>query len=296
MACGWYFFVVKNNMRSLMVIITLICCDCFQKSLYVNTRQMLTRSVGSTEKSIFDNKRQAYSLFFAKKTNMVQYAVNETCIEVESPEELAGGTNNLRGNTNQRTKKPETLEPYYWTIHSDPFSIERDQTSLSVNQIRFTIRGNPLPLRRHRTARGFMYNPSSVKQMEFRQLVQNMIFEDNEVDEPLFSQSQALAVAIVFCMKRPKSHFIGGKPSPGRLRSTAPAQTSTTRTDVDNLAKFVLDSLNGLLYADDRQVTSLHVVKVLDNRDECSGSTEVLVRPIREDDVPVLINKATDNW
>ena len=49
------------------------------------------------------------------------------------------------------------------------------------------------------------------------------------------------------------------------------------RPDIDNLAKFVLDALNGLLYTDDRQVVKLLVYKLLDNQGECEGRTVVEV-------------------
>jgi Holliday junction resolvase RusA-like endonuclease len=59
---------------------------------------------------------------------------------------------------------------------------------------------------------------------------------------------------------------------------------------VDNLAKFVLDSLNGLLYDDDRQVCSLHATRLLDNDGLCLGSTEVCVRAVGDADLPRLLN------
>ena len=77
------------------------------------------------------------------------------------------------------------------------------------------------------------------------------------------------------------------------MRENAPPQTSQTRTDVDNLTKFVLDSMNELLYEDDRQILSLHVTKVLDNEGLCEGSTEVYVRSINEKDVDILIHNSS---
>ena len=63
---------------------------------------------------------------------------------------------------------------------------------------------------------------------------------------------------------------------------------------MDNLAKFVLDSLNGLLYEDDRQVVKLCAVKVLDTPVEngdggddglCLGGTDVEISVLREEDL-----------
>jgi len=63
-----------------------------------------------------------------------------------------------------------------------------------------------------------------------------------------------------------------------------------TRTDVDNLAKFVLDSLNGVLYEDDKQVASLQVTKVYDNEDPYTGSTDVIIRAMNENDLYTIAN------
>ena len=63
--------------------------------------------------------------------------------------------------------------------------------------------------------------------------------------------------------KRPKSHF-----KKGELRLNAPRHVLKT-PDVDNLAKFVLDSLQKNVLADDKYVTTLVVRKRW-----CSEETE----------------------
>jgi Holliday junction resolvase RusA-like endonuclease len=64
-----------------------------------------------------------------------------------------------------------------------------------------------------------------------------------------------LTATLVFHYARPEAHYR----KDGELRSTAPEFPS--RHDVDNLAKLVLDALNGLLYDDDRQITVLMASK-----------------------------------
>lgn len=56
------------------------------------------------------------------------------------------------------------------------------------------------------------------------------------------------------------------------LRDNAP-QFHTSRTDLDNLVKMVLDSINEHAYEDDRQVVSVRAIKTYCERDV--GSTEV---------------------
>jgi hypothetical protein len=50
------------------------------------------------------------------------------------------------------------------------------------------------------------------------------------------------------------------------------------------MAKFVMDSLNGLLYVDDRQVVVLNVRKVLDCDGLCLGATDVEICVVKEDE------------
>lgn len=62
---------------------------------------------------------------------------------------------------------------------------------------------------------------------------------------------------LIFLFKRPKSHL---KRS-GGLRKGVSARHIRT-PDTDNLAKFVMDSLNGTYYKDDAQIVDLHVQKM----------------------------------
>ena len=208
-------------------------------------------------------------------------------------------------------------------------------------RIKFTIRGNPRVLVRHRTARGFVYNPSRAMQESFRDALLGLLpsrfrptvtdddddedddddDEDEDDDEDddvgtirggrrgggggsssppivpavLFSEGESLRLSIIFRMKRPASHFVAGRrtgPS-SRLKpafSSAggrPMPAAAIRSDVDNLAKFVMDSLNGVLYVDDRQVVNLNVMKVLDSEGPCFGATEVEICVLREGDMMV---------
>jgi Holliday junction resolvase RusA-like endonuclease len=144
-----------------------------------------------------------------------------------------------------------------------------------------------------------MYNPSAEAQDSFRKVVRELLLskEDNDDDAenfPTIFPTQSLVMTIAFRMKRPKKHFSANRPGTGRLRATAPPQTSAMRSDVDNLAKFVLDSLNGMMYEDDRQVCSLHVTKFLDNEDYCLGATEVCVRVLDDADLPNLLDNSFD--
>jgi Holliday junction resolvase RusA-like endonuclease len=126
-------------------------------------------------------------------------------------------------------------------------------------QISFTVPGNPVALKRHRSfTRGTMhgtYDPSKGDKADF--LAKAM---ENRPDEPL---DEPLFVSLTFCFIRPKSHFRTGKYS-HELKPNAPAWHTKT-PDADNLAKFVCDSLNGIFWRDDSIVCHLTVSKEYSN-------------------------------
>jgi Holliday junction resolvase RusA-like endonuclease len=196
--------------------------------------------------------------------------------------------------TTKKKKKKKEKGPAHWIGESDKVLIEygNSNSTQGVSLLHFKVRGHPRPLTRHRTSFGRVYNPSEKLQESFRQVVRELIFSKGDIQAPIFDDDESLVMTIVFRLKRPKKHFKSGKPGPGRFRADAPPQTSQTRTDVDNLIKFVLDSMNEVLYPDDRQIMSVRVTKVLDNEDMCEGSTEICLRSIEENFVDDLISNS----
>jgi len=191
-------------------------------------------------------------------------------------------------------KKAVPSEPAYWIDEMDNVAIENDGNN---RRIKFTIRGNPKVLVRHRTARGFMYNPSKASQDLFRDCLLEALPQEyhpiiidsgeSDSDEPtvMFPEHEFLKLSLTFRMKRPNNHFIGSKPGSGRLKPNAPQKYYNNRSgDVDNLCKFVMDSLNQVLYADDRQVVCLNAIKVVDSDGDCKGSTDVEISVLNDED------------
>ena len=169
-----------------------------------------------------------------------------------------------------------------------------ESKSKVASTVHFKIYGNPRPLQRHRTTRWRTYNPSAEYQEHFQDAFKKLVrnFYGKSIDDPLFGATEYLSTTIVFRMKRPKSHFVNNKPGPGRLKAKSPPLLASIRSDVDNLTKFVLDSLNGVLYEDDRQIVSLRATKLLDNEDDCVGSIEFFVRSVDEKDVEKLVESS----
>lgn len=146
---------------------------------------------------------------------------------------------------------------------------------------KFVVHGRPLPLQRHRCVKSTnrMYDPSAAAKRDFLRLC-------IAKRPPCGALAGPLAVHLKFRMPRPKSHFRTGKFN-HVLRADAP--TLHTKTpDVDNLAKFVLDALNGTFYVDDAQIVRLSAVKDYASAEECArdheaaraGSTHVEIEPL----------------
>jgi len=123
----------------------------------------------------------------------------------------------------------------------------------------FTIYGNPKPQSR----------PRFFKRGNFTQ-----VYDKDKPDKENFAEvakyespenplDTALKVSIEFYIKRPKNHYRTGKYS-GELKDNAP-MIHTKKPDIDNYAKFVLDSLTGLYWVDDSQIYELILTKQYGN-------------------------------
>jgi Holliday junction resolvase RusA-like endonuclease len=110
----------------------------------------------------------------------------------------------------------------------------------------------PTSQKRHRHTRGGRtYDPCSEQKRDFLKLCRCISAppEDAHMRAPV-------ECTLVFTFARPCSH----RTSKGVLRKAAPLR-HVYKPDADNLAKFVMDALNGVYYKDDSQICALHVVK-----------------------------------
>ena len=108
-------------------------------------------------------------------------------------------------------------------------------------KIEFTVLGNPKALKRHRTFRrgNFVgqYDPS-VKEKDDFLVLAHQHAPPQPIDVPV-------KLRVEFLFARPKSHY-----RKGILKQDAPI-THIGRPDIDNLIKFIMDSLNGVYWKDD---------------------------------------------
>lgn len=115
-------------------------------------------------------------------------------------------------------------------------------------RIYFEVQGDPLAQKRHRSVkRGdyiHQYDPCADDKKTFA-----LICREKAPSKPI---SGPVKVNCSFFFQRPKSHYKSNDRSRG-LKATAPT-FHVTKPDRDNLDKFVLDSLSGIYWVDDKQV------------------------------------------
>ncbi len=80
-----------------------------------------------------------------------------------------------------------------------------------------------------------------------------------------------LRINLLFGMPRPKSHFGTGR-NAWKLKQSAP-EHHTKKPGIDDLGKFVLDCLTGVVFKDGSQIVETKAIKFYDD----VGSTEVQI-------------------
>ena len=134
-------------------------------------------------------------------------------------------------------------------------------------RLRFVVYVDPKPKLRPRfnTVSKRVYTPGKVTsyQNEVRDQVVRAYGYDAEY--PIFPKGSALAVDVDFVTKLPKSH------KGSRIKSPMKMHWRDNGDDIDNLAKSVLDGLNGIIWEDDRQITEMRMRKLWASREKRPG-------------------------
>jgi Holliday junction resolvase RusA-like endonuclease len=157
------------------------------------------------------------------------------------------------------------------------------QNDSTIRLAHFTVFQTPRPLRRPimKNLKRFgrfgvrVINPSKSIQDSFSTAVKDLMGGSTM---PLFEDepSTGLAVSIYFRIRRPNNHYVGGRRLVGNIR-TDMARIRPTGGDLDNLLKFILDALNGILYTDDKQVIAIKTMKLWADDPTSLGSTTVKI-------------------
>tara|TARA_Y100001963_G_C6773707_1_gene446242 strand:- start:1328 stop:1825 length:498 start_codon:yes stop_codon:yes gene_type:complete len=122
------------------------------------------------------------------------------------------------------------------------------------------ILGKPVAQKRHRYTfkKGFArnYDPSFTDKKKFKAKVLEFA--------PYNILKGSIVLCITFHMPRPKNHYRTGKFS-HLLKKDSP-NLHIVKPDIDNLVKFVMDAMQGILWNDDCCISALEARKVYSDK------------------------------
>ena len=123
-------------------------------------------------------------------------------------------------------------------------------------KLTFTVKGDPQGKQRHRTGRGHSYTPP--KTVAYQKKVRAEFLAQCGVLCKI--HTGPVRFECIAYMPRPKAHFGTGRNS-GKLKDSAPYYP-LIKPDFDNIEKVIADSLNGIVYLDDKQIVDNHCLKL----------------------------------
>jgi Holliday junction resolvase RusA-like endonuclease len=145
--------------------------------------------------------------------------------------------------------------------------------------VQFTVPGMPQGKARPRVSlkTGRAYTPK--KTVSYENLVQFVAIQ--QLPRGFVPFEGPFRVDITAWYQRPKSHYGTGK-NAGKLKKRFEHVWPKTVPDVDNVAKAICDSLNGIVWRDDAQVVILNVSKFYEQTDSGGPRVEVVIEQMKE--------------
>ncbi|CAB9499013.1 expressed unknown protein [Seminavis robusta] len=172
------------------------------------TRDVNVKTKTTAKKGVKKEVSSSSSTSRIKGVTKKNGKVKATLSKTKKPKKASSKSGESKETTSKKRKKKKKAEVMHWSVDSDVATLHLDEP----RNVHFVVHGNPLPLRRHRTARGFMYNPSAKSQESFRNVTLHILNTTMDVPTanpttPLFPAETPVIMSILFRMKRPKSHF-----------------------------------------------------------------------------------------
>jgi Holliday junction resolvase RusA-like endonuclease len=136
--------------------------------------------------------------------------------------------------------------------------------------------GRKSPSGKFQQWRTYLPNPTRKKMNEFKAYVQAGA---QSAGFSIIRRQLPVHVSIWCFLRRPDEDFVNRQRGAGRLKSTSVDNNTLVaiKPDTDNMAKFILDAIKGVLYEDDAQIVELHIYKLRDNIGTCEGQVAIRV-------------------
>ena len=147
-------------------------------------------------------------------------------------------------------------------------------------EIEISVLGEPKPQPRHRHYKRGKFTGTYDPAKEGKETFLFLVLEHapaKPLDEPL-------RVDINFYFPRPKAHYGTGR-NAGKLKPSAPAR-HIVKPDIDNLQKWVYDSMNKVFWRDDSIICECRVRKLYDDMPR----TEIIISPLAWQLEPIGVN------
>lgn len=137
---------------------------------------------------------------------------------------------------------------------------------METGSLGFWVYGPVVGKARPRVTRNGRFTPKRTREAEARVAAAAMAALPEGAGQPLFVRRQPVSVGVTVWRPLPESR-------PKRVE----AEPDTYAPDVDNVAKLVMDAMQGVVLEDDAQVTTLYVAKM----DRARGLEECMYVSVR---------------
>jgi len=125
---------------------------------------------------------------------------------------------------------------------------------------KFSIHGHCEAQARHKPARNHdkCFDPSGAAKKKLAAAIARVTPKGKGALFP----SCPVELKIWFLMEQPVKNFVGRDPSRGMLKEKGLEVAPCVKPDIDNLLKFLMDAMNGIVYSDDCQVVKVTMYKM----------------------------------
>ena len=125
---------------------------------------------------------------------------------------------------------------------------------------KFSIKGHCQAQARHKPARNHdkYFDPSGAAKKKLAAAIATVTPKGKGALFP----SCPVELKIWFLMEQPVKNFVGRDPVRGRLNEKGMEVAPCIRPDIDNLLKFLMDAMNGIVHGDDCQVVKVTMYKM----------------------------------
>ena len=148
-----------------------------------------------------------------------------------------------------------------------------------LREISFTISEKPIPLKRHRHKDNKTYDPQKKEKLYYGNLIKQQIPNYPSLQEHLLCGPLLLQAKFYFPLPKSKQ----ARKKKGLYHTSKP--------DLDNLVKYILDVMSHILYADDAYVYKIDAIKCYSD----NPRTEITLKEIMQEEITMVQKKETNN-